>query len=647
MMVTAAVDQNLRGGAQAIDGFGRPKFAPLFPPAFGKFRFSTARSGKKRANLRVGRNNARAKLLSGDALVLAHYDRAVASAQRGRLGKALAEFDQVIRLDPKFSLAHSDRGLVLTELGRLEEALDELNLAIELDPEMAFLYRNRGWALNKLDRFEGAVKDFTRSIDLGFGNADVYCNRGLTFTRLGRHEEALGDFDDAIRLDPTYAVAHVDRGITLGLLLGRLDEAFEAFSRAIQHDAKLSMAYAGRGWTRAVPGHYIEAQDDVTRAIELDPENAAAHFIQGTILAKLERFDAAINALNDSIRFDPKFADAYCLRGGLLIKLQRYDDAVTDFDRCIDLIGDDASASNALNTMALMLRDAARDLRSGIIPKIAELESNYRVGIVQNFHIESGAADRDNTNRTGKTGEKDEGLVQEPQCDVADTANTTGRFGAPSAEIEITRRSEGSLSETELAEFRAHAAANKWDSSSGVAPSTHIKTTFAKWLGRGLSRQDIVKVQSNLAGAYATEVSRDPSKRVEGLAVVDRKLPPGAPRPPSARPIAELTEAEKVVRRKRKAEAQKRWRLGLQSSAGAPNLARAGAVKVSRDLTQRVDDLVTGDRKLLPPGAPRAPSKRPIAELTEAEKVVRRGRNAELQKRWQRERQGSVGAPKT
>jgi hypothetical protein len=154
---------------------------------------------------------------------------------------------------------------------------------------------------------------------------------------------------------------------------------------------------------------------------------------------------------------------------------------------------------------------------------------------------------------TGISGMKDEGLVQEPQRKIAD------------AGIEIVARPERRLNPRQLSAFMAHAAANPWDSNSGVAPSAHIKTTFKKWLGRGLWREHIVKAQPNLAGAYAAEVSRDPSKRVEGLVVRVHKLPPGAKRALSMRLVAEMSEEERELKRAIDRERKQRQR---QKAAG-------------------------------------------------------------------------------
>jgi hypothetical protein len=133
-------------------------------------------------------------------------------------------------------------------------------------------------------------------------------------------------------------------------------------------------------------------------------------------------------------------------------------------------------------------------------------------------------------------------------------AELTGREVAPT------------LSKTELAAFMTHAASHQWNAESKpkVAPSAFIAETFKDWLGRGLRLKHIRAAQKNLASAYSTEVSREPSKRVAGLSVAQEKLPVGAPRPPSIRPVAELSEKEKAEKRPRDAAKMRRWRQSRQ-----------------------------------------------------------------------------------
>ena len=121
------------------------------------------------------------------------------------------------------------------------------------------------------------------------------------------------------------------------------------------------------------------------------------------------------------------------------------------------------------------------------------------------------------------------------------------------------------LSEADLAAFQKHAAANQWNPESGVAASEHIRTTFADWLGRGLTRKMLEDAQPNLASAYATEIGRDPKKRLKGLVTrtytrrSQKTNETPAVKVPSSKwiPVSELTEEQAEARRAQQAKSKR------------------------------------------------------------------------------------------
>ncbi len=143
------------------------------------------------------------------------------------------------------------------------------------------------------------------------------------------------------------------------------------------------------------------------------------------------------------------------------------------------------------------------------------------------------------------------------------------------AAAETTRPATPKLSEADLAAFMAYAKAdeNEWKPKSGVAPSAHIETKFADWLGRGLGLEHVRKAQANLAGAYSAEISGDPSKRIATLQTRPHtrhpKNPSEAPVDPvpvKRTPVAALT-AEQIAQRREYQAAEKRRQRAEQRSA--------------------------------------------------------------------------------
>src|SRR5262245_28176285 len=71
-------------------------------------------------------------------------------ARQGRYQKAVASFDQSIRLTPGDAKAYYNRGLAYYELRQIERALRDYSNAIHLHPVDADFYNSRGLAYRYL-----------------------------------------------------------------------------------------------------------------------------------------------------------------------------------------------------------------------------------------------------------------------------------------------------------------------------------------------------------------------------------------------------------------------------------------------------------------------------------------------------------------
>ena len=141
----------------------------------------------------------------------AYYNRGLAYASRGDIDKALADFTQAIRNNPKFGPAYNNRGVANQLAGKHDDAMTDYSKAIELNPKDARAYHGRGTVYQSKGDFKKAIEDFSEAvrIDPKFGFA--YFNRGVVYARLKDYSQAIKDYDETIRLYPKYAAAHNDK----------------------------------------------------------------------------------------------------------------------------------------------------------------------------------------------------------------------------------------------------------------------------------------------------------------------------------------------------------------------------------------------------------------------------------------------------
>ncbi len=149
------------------------------------------------------------------------------------------------------STAHSNRGLAYQSLGNHDRAVQDFDEALRLDPKNFFAYFNRGGSHNANGEFDRAIADYDEAIRRGLKYAGAYNERGLAYYNKGDEDRALRDFDEAIRLDPKIAIAYRNRG-TLYSNRGEYGRAVRDLDEAIRLDPRLTQAYAERDMARTM-----------------------------------------------------------------------------------------------------------------------------------------------------------------------------------------------------------------------------------------------------------------------------------------------------------------------------------------------------------------------------------------------------------
>jgi lipoprotein NlpI len=139
---------------------------------------------------------------SKDRTAMAHYRRGTAYDLKREIDRAIADFDEAIKLDPSLAAAYNDRGNARLVKGDADGAMADYEAAIRLDPTDEDAFNNRGRALFNRGQYDKALTDLDKAIDLDPKFVRAYRNRGMTRFALGRFDDAAKDFHESVRLQP-------------------------------------------------------------------------------------------------------------------------------------------------------------------------------------------------------------------------------------------------------------------------------------------------------------------------------------------------------------------------------------------------------------------------------------------------------------
>ena len=122
---------------------------------------------------------------------------------------AIAEYTEEIRRNPSNAAAYNNRGLAYRERsnsGDLDRAIADFDQAIRLGPT-AVRYLNRGNTHRDRGNVNLAIEDYSQAIRLDVNYSTAYNNRGDLFYRNGEINRAITDFETALRIDPNFTTA--------------------------------------------------------------------------------------------------------------------------------------------------------------------------------------------------------------------------------------------------------------------------------------------------------------------------------------------------------------------------------------------------------------------------------------------------------
>ena len=97
------------------------------------------------------------------------HNRANARQMTGDLQGAEADYDEALRLNPKYAVSYANRGIVRYDLGDYGGAIADYTDALALDPDMVEAYFNRANARRVQGEIREALSDYLKYIDHGGG----------------------------------------------------------------------------------------------------------------------------------------------------------------------------------------------------------------------------------------------------------------------------------------------------------------------------------------------------------------------------------------------------------------------------------------------------------------------------------------------
>jgi tetratricopeptide (TPR) repeat protein len=196
--------------AAMIVGFAWP------PPAVAQSERDVARCKGEGVTLDERINACTALIQSGrllgETLAEIFNNRGGAHYYKSEFDRALSDYEQAIKLNPRYPSAFNNRCWTSAVVGKLAQAVEDCSESLRLEPNVANTHENRGFAYLKLSDFDRALADYEIALKLDPNRADNHYGRGLA--RLKRGDKGgEADIAKAKQMNPHIADEFASYGI--------------------------------------------------------------------------------------------------------------------------------------------------------------------------------------------------------------------------------------------------------------------------------------------------------------------------------------------------------------------------------------------------------------------------------------------------
>ena len=319
--------------------------------------------------------------LNPDAL--AYFRRAAALDASGETDRALSDYDEAIRLDPKEPLAYIGRGILLATRKRFyERAISDFDKVLALSPDRLEALMRRGDAYSQMGNYGPALADLDRAVALAPDNAEVRVFHGLANSRRGDSPRALSDYTAALARDPQNVDALVNRA-AIHSTNGDQISAIHDLDAAIALRPGDPLAFYNRGYAHFANRDFDLAMADYSAAIDIDPKMGVAftnRCLTGAVIGR--DLKAALADCDVALKLMPNNADVHEARAFTYLKKGEPEFAITEYDAALAVVPNQALSlygRSLARAKAGYAKDGAVDKASALAldPNIARQFSTF------------------------------------------------------------------------------------------------------------------------------------------------------------------------------------------------------------------------------------------------------------------------------
>jgi eukaryotic-like serine/threonine-protein kinase len=187
-------------------------------------------------------------------------------------GKAIAAYDQAIKLMPDNYAAWLGKGKALAQKGQETKALAVLERTLQIRPQADRAWEAKGLIQQKQNNLPGAIASYDKAIKINPNNPSLWRDRGIVLNQQGKYTQAIESLIKASELS-SYDVQIWQELAIAWSTLGDDNQAISAIDRGLKFFPQSSALWSLKGSIQTRNGQYNQACETYRSARSMGGES--------------------------------------------------------------------------------------------------------------------------------------------------------------------------------------------------------------------------------------------------------------------------------------------------------------------------------------------------------------------------------------
>lgn len=262
-----------------------------------------------------------------------YYALGIAHAVNGDLGRARKNLDRCVELDPKSAEALFGLGMIklLTTRKAKNFDLSLIDQSLQADSSFRPAFFWRGFIEADKGNFQATLRDWGRLIQMSPGNPFMLNMRGFLYIEMEKYEDAYADFRKAILMtrasDSRYLTGRtpIDKSVDLQNALNYINQKGYGLKEQ-------SFLHLRKGFCMMVVGRKDDALAGLNESLRIE-RSAAGYLLKAIHFERLYMEDSAQHNYVMSLRYDNDLFDAHKKRAIYFVALNDWKNTYAEFNQ--------------------------------------------------------------------------------------------------------------------------------------------------------------------------------------------------------------------------------------------------------------------------------------------------------------------------